>query len=68
MKREKCAFDKGNKCSALTAMECSRCAFRKTAKQLAEGRKKADARVRSLSEIERQYIFDKYYSSARRVI
>ncbi len=39
--KEKCVFDKGNKCGALTKKDCEGCNFYKTKDQLINGRKVA---------------------------
>lgn len=57
-----CVFDRGNRCSALTGMECKNCSFKKTKEQLDEGRRVAAERIRSLPVFSRMYIKDKYYN------
>ena len=61
---EKCAFDKGYKCSALTSKMCAGCKFRKTKQELEEGRRKAMERLENLHN--RYQIIEKYYSGMRR--
>ena len=57
----KCAFDREEKCSALTKKSCEGCAFFKSKEKLEEGREKAQKRIRKLPLSMREYIFDKYY-------
>lgn len=60
----KCAFDKGYKCSALTTKECAWCKFRKTKQELEEGRRKAMERIETLPN--KYQIIEKYHSGMRR--
>ena len=57
-----CAFDKGDKCSALTAKNCEGCGFFKTEAHLAAGRKRADKRIKALPKERQRRIYDHYYS------
>lgn len=61
---DKCAFDKGYKCSALTSKMCAGCKFRKTKQELEEGRRKAMERIQESPNRDR--IIEKYYSGMRR--
>ena len=56
----KCAFDKGNKCAALTCKMCAGCRFRKTKQELDSGRRKARKRISTLPN--RDGIKEKYWS------
>lgn len=62
MDREKCAFDKGKHCKALTKKACEGCTFYKTVAELQRGREKADARIQSLPYVQRIAILSKYGS------
>lgn len=48
------------RCAALTRKSCKGCRFRKTRKQLEEGRRKADERILSLPYEQREHILNKY--------
>lgn len=61
-----CVFDFGRKCVALTEKKCKDCRFRKTQKELKEGRKKAKKRIASLPEEQQTYIREKYYGKEKR--
>lgn len=55
----KCVFDHGSECEALTHKHCAGCAFYKTARQLNEGRHKAEER---LGHVENGLaLYKKYY-------
>lgn len=56
-----CVFDKGKGCSALTEKECFGCRFRKTEKDLKQGRLKAKIRLLNLPTEALNHIFRKYY-------
>lgn len=58
----KCAFDRIYQCAALTHKECIGCHFRKTQKQLEEGRERADERIESLPGDVQDKIAKKYRS------
>lgn len=58
---EKCTFDKGDKCVALTEHDCEGCPFRKTKEELLVGRRKARAMLEKLPKEKRDTIEDKYY-------
>ena len=58
---EKCTFDKGDKCVALTEHDCEGCPFRKTKEELLAGRRKARAMLEKLPKEKRDTIEDKYY-------
>lgn len=55
-----CYFNRGTKCAALRDKKCTGCSFRKTHKQMIEGRRKADERIASLPYEQREYIAEKY--------
>ena len=57
----KCAFDRGDECSALTVKECDMCSFCKSREELERGRVKASNRIRSLSVDKYVRILHKYY-------
>lgn len=64
----KCVFDKETCCAALREKNChDECSFRKTQKQLAEGRKKADERIASLPAEQQAHIRFKYKQLCRSV-
>ena len=63
---DKCAFDLGEKCAAMTERKCPGCHFFKTQEELKEGRDKAAKRVASLDPDLKQYIRHKYYGDRRR--
>ena len=62
---EKCVFDKGHKCSALTSHNCEKCSFRKTEKELVDGRENARERIESLPKKQYDAIMRKYYRIRR---
>lgn len=62
---ENCAFDKGNKCSALRYRNCERCSFRKTREELAAGREKARERIENLPKEQYDAIMQTYYHLRR---
>lgn len=55
-----CYFKRGRKCAVLTRSVCKGCSFRKTAKELIDGRDKALDRLMSLPSEERNYYMRKY--------
>ena len=57
----KCAFDRGKKCFALTTKKCNGCNFYKTKEQLKEGREKATDRLMTLDMVTLKHIKAKYY-------
>lgn len=57
---EGCAFDLGKRGYALTEKQCVGCKFRKTNKELEEGRETARKRIASLPIVDRAYIKNKY--------
>jgi len=46
----KCAFSEGSECTALAQKQCAGCAFYKTARQLNEGRQKAESRLDHIAD------------------
>lgn len=62
---ENCAFDKGNKCSALREHNCEKCSFRKTQGELVKGREKARERIENLPKEQHDAIMKKYYCLRR---
>jgi hypothetical protein len=58
----KCAFYGLDKCAVLKEKHCEKCSFFKSREKLIEGRLKAERRIASLSDRQRQRIYDKYYS------
>lgn len=62
---EKCVFNKGKKCSALTPKKCKNCSFRKTEAELNAGREKARERLESLPKEQQDAIMRKYYGLRR---
>ena len=63
----KCAFDKGAGCAALSEKQCDGCSFYKTQAQITEGRKRAEERIASLPEEQREHIKLKYKQLCRYV-
>ena len=61
----KCAFDVGEKCSALTEKNCTGCRFRKTEEEFTHGRKKALVRLKTLPLDIQLYIYGKYYGKSK---
>ena len=57
-----CAFDCGRKCSALTEKKCGGCNFRKSADELAAGRKKAAKRLGTLPDEQQRRLRDSYHN------
>ena len=57
----KCAFDRGDNCVALSAKQCVACPFRKTEEELNDGRQKATDRLISLPKSTQIHIARKYY-------
>lgn len=55
-----CVFDRDTKCSALKEKNCINCSFKKTRRELEEGRKNAARRIKSLPN--RDYFYKKYMS------
>ena len=62
---EKCAFEKGNSCTALREKKCKFCTFRKTTEELISGRLKAIERIESLPTPKRHYIVHTYHKQWR---
>lgn len=60
-----CAFEHGEYCEALINKECKGCAFRKTEKQVADGRKKAMLKLYMLPAQKLKAIREKYYKGAK---
>ena len=60
-----CAFDEGKFCSALREKECIGCPFKKTRKELVEGRQRAMHRINSLPNPKKQYIIYTYHRQWR---
>ena len=58
----KCAFDCFDKCSVFKEKSCEKCSFFKSREKIFEGRLKADRRIASLPDRQRQRIYDKYYA------
>lgn len=56
-----CAFNKKGECTVLKETKCNKCSFRKTQKQLDEGRKRAKRRINALPTVERESIKKKYH-------
>lgn len=69
MRREKimnnkCVFNIGNKCGALTTKKCEKCSFYKTAEELKNGRQKSLKRLDMIDGgVE---LFRKYYCEETR--
>ena len=55
-----CVFDKGKTCAALKHHKCENCSFRKTPKELANGRERAWDRLTSLPKDQYDHIVTKY--------
>lgn len=62
---EKCVFDKGEKCAVLVSQDCEKCTFRKTQRELVEGRAKAHERIEHLPQEQHDAIMRKYYHLRR---
>ena len=63
----KCVFDYGeDMCYAVTEKQCIGCKFRKTEKELQEGRDKATKRLMTLDRLRLNKIKQKYYNDRRR--
>lgn len=62
---EKCVFDMGDKCKAMTKKKCLCCHFQKTAEELEAGREKAAKKVSQLEPALQEYIRHKYYGGRR---
>lgn len=60
---DKCVFHRDTKieCAALDSCNCRGCAFRKTEKELTEGRQKSIARLENLPHRKFNEIMLKYY-------
>ena len=56
MNDNRCVFDRGGFCAALTSRECANCRFKKTKEELERGRRKAIVRVLGLPRQRFQYI------------
>lgn len=63
---DKCAFDLGNKCHAVTDKVCLGCKFRKTKEELKAGREKATKRLMTLDRTLLNDINRKYYRGRSR--
>lgn len=63
---DKCAFDLGKRCHALTVKECAGCKFRKTERELKAGREKATNRLMTLDRALLNDIKQKYYTGRKR--
>ena len=60
---EQCVFDAGKRvCYALNVKKCEGCRFRKSKEELIRGRKRAAARIQTLSKEYQAHIKSKYYS------
>ena len=66
MNKERCAFDRGKRCEALTKKDCHGCSFYKTCDELGEGRDSAAVRMAKLDPDLKTYIRFKYYGDRRR--
>lgn len=55
-----CAFEKGSYCCALKEKDCKDCRFRKTPEELEAGRKKAEARIKTLPMLDQVRIKETY--------
>ena len=64
--KEKCAFERGKRCDALTKKSCAGCSFYKTCDELGDGRDSAAARIARTDPDLKQYIRYKYYGDRRR--
>lgn len=62
---EKCVFEHGDYCEALTEKLCDACPFRKTQAEFEKGRKKALCRIYMLPAIKQRKIKEKYYKGMR---
>ena len=60
---EKCVFNRGKKCAAISPKKCTNCAFRKTEAELMAGREKALERLKTLPPAQYEAIMKKYYGS-----
>lgn len=60
-----CAFDRGQKCSALIEKQCIGCAFYKTEQEVKESRQKAKNRIKKLPILTQEHISRKYYKRSR---
>lgn len=63
---DKCAFDLGKRCHAMTEKKCDGCKFFKTKEQLKAGREKATDRLMTLDRELLNDIKAKYYSGRGR--
>lgn len=63
---DKCAFDLGKRCHAITEKKCKGCKFYKTKEQLKEGRERATARLMTLDRELLNDINRKYYTGRSR--
>ena len=57
----KCAFDNGDKCNAMTEKKCLGCKFRKTEEELKAGREKSLARLETFPLAWKMHIKRKYH-------
>lgn len=64
--KDKCAFDLGKRCHAMTTKKCDDCKFYKTKEQLKEGREKATDRLITLDRALLNDIKSKYYNGRSR--
>lgn len=62
---EKCVFEHGEYCEALTCKECKGCSFRKTEEELNKGRRKVLCRLYMLPASKKRYISSKYHKGKR---
>ena len=58
---DKCTFDRGFDCVALSTHDCEGCPFRKTKKEPLAGRRKARAALQRLPKEHQDAIMEKYY-------
>lgn len=65
MNKEKCAFDREEKCAVLKEKLCFGCSFYKTKEELKEGREKAAKKVSQLEPALQEHIRHKYYGGRR---
>jgi hypothetical protein len=63
---DKCAFEVGCACAALTKKKCDKCYFRRSEEDLREGRRKASERIKTLPEEQQKHITSLYYSYTNR--
>lgn len=63
---DKCAFEVGCVCAALTKKKCDKCSFRRSEEDLREGRRKASERIKTLPEEQQKHIASTYYNDYNR--